>query len=90
MSADRGEHLERCAGIVGRLVEKERRELGRDLGRIRGRCASPPRCRPTASTFAANPQDGQRTNESSPTSVGARNSSLADPPIAPDIAETIT
>ena len=43
-----------------------------------------------ASTFAAKPHSGQRTNVSSPTGVGARNSSLAEPPIAPDIAETIT
>ena len=43
-----------------------------------------------ASTFAAKPHSGQRTNVSSPTGVGARNSSLAEPPIAPDVAETIT
>ena len=43
-----------------------------------------------ASTFAANPHSGQLTKVSSPTGVGARNSSLAEPPIAPDVAETIT
>ena len=44
----------------------------------------------TASTFAAYEPDAVRTNVSSPTSTGARNSSLAEPPIAPDIADTIT
>ena len=44
----------------------------------------------TASTLAAYPHDAQRTKLSSPTSSGARNSSEAEPPIAPDIAETIT
>ena len=44
----------------------------------------------TASTFAAYEPDFVRTNVSSPTSSGARNSSLAEPPIAPDIADTIT
>ena len=43
----------------------------------------------TASTLAAYPP-GERTKVSSPTVVGCRNSSLLDPPIAPDIAETIT
>ena len=41
----------------------------------------------TASTLAAKPQAAHRTKESSPTGVGARNSSLADPPIAPDMAD---
>ena len=43
----------------------------------------------TASTFAAYPP-GPRTKVSSPVSDSARNSSLAEPPIAPDIADTIT
>ena len=44
----------------------------------------------TASVLAAYPQVMQRTNVSSPTSRGAKNSSLFDPPMAPDIAETMT
>ncbi len=44
----------------------------------------------TASTFAAYPQEWHRTKLSSPYSQGARNSSDADPPIAPDCAETMT
>jgi hypothetical protein len=43
----------------------------------------------TASTLAAYPP-AERTKVSSPIAVGCRNSSLFDPPIAPDIAETIT
>lgn len=41
------------------------------------------------STFAAYP-DGATTNVSSPTSVGCRNSSLFEPPIAPASAATMT
>ncbi len=43
----------------------------------------------TASTLAAYPP-GERTKVSSPIGVGMRNSSLREPPIAPDIAATIT
>ncbi|CAB4653607.1 unannotated protein [freshwater metagenome] len=43
-----------------------------------------------ASTFAAKPQLGHFTYVSSPLSQVAKNSSLLDPPIAPDIAETIS
>ncbi len=41
-----------------------------------------------ASRLAAKSPVGQETNVSSPTAVGARNSSEAEPPIAPDIADT--
>ena len=44
----------------------------------------------TASVFAEYSHAEQRTNVSSPTSIGARNSSLMEPPIAPLIAFTIT
>ena len=43
----------------------------------------------TASTLAAYPP-GERTKVSSPFSATARNSSLAEPPIAPDMACTMT
>src|SRR5690606_20909162 len=43
----------------------------------------------TASTLAAYPDSGHRTKVSSPTSLSARNSSDALPPIAPDTAETM-
>jgi hypothetical protein len=44
----------------------------------------------TASTLAANPDSRHRTKVSSPTSLSARNSSDALPPMAPDTAETMT
>ena len=43
----------------------------------------------TASIFAAYPQAVQAANVSSPASADARNSSDAEPPIAPDIAATM-
>ena len=44
----------------------------------------------TASALAAYPQLRQDTKVSSPVSATARNSSEADPPIAPDMAATTT
>jgi hypothetical protein len=44
----------------------------------------------TASTLAAKPDSVLRTKVSSPVGLSARNSSDAEPPIAPEVAATIT
>ncbi|SKV39842.1 Uncharacterised protein [Mycobacteroides abscessus subsp. abscessus] len=44
----------------------------------------------TASTLAAYPDSTHRTKVSSPVGLSARNSSEALPPMAPEVAATIT